>query len=966
MEGGEQELTTLLKEFLAADPPTISSAKDLATRMASLARLIREAIRLALKGEDKTGELHQQLTSFQKSVISTLDEDHFADMYAQTISYGLFAARCNAKGSERFTRQHAAYQLPKTNPFLRRMFGHIAGPDLDDRVAWAVDDLAELLHRANISAVLEHFGKRTRRKDPVVHFYETFLAVYDPEMREIRGVYYTPEPVVSYIVRSVDHILKTDFELADGLADSSKITLPPTPDGNKMGSHKVLILDPATGTGTFLHGVIDRILESFKHNRGMWSGYVSQHLLPRLFGFELLMAPYAVAHLKLGLQLSDSGYDFKAEERVRIFLTNSLEEAPQLRADDSPFSHWLFEEAAGATRAKQEAPVMVVLGNPPYSGHSANTGKWIASLLRGVDSSRLDKESSSKTVASNYFQVDGQPLHERNPKWLNNDYVKFIRFAQWRIERTGYGILAFITDNSYLDGITFRGMRQSLMETFDDIYLLDLHGNSNKREHCPDGSKDENVFDIQQGVAISIFVKRENGESKPPVTVRQADLWGLRALYERNVDDEEESLIGGKYYWLVQNELSTTTWTVLEPQSPTYLFVPQNLGLKEEYQNGWKLTEMMPVNAIGMNSHRDDFAIAFDAATLHNRLDDFVSDDASDDELRAKYKLTDTTDFHLSKVRTALRAMKEHDELILRCLYRPFDERFVLYHSDILDRPRSELNRHFVGLENLGVATTRQTREPFAALVVNKVCGQHKIVAKYDGSSIFPLYLYSVGPQFHETPLLENAQSHDNPERRPNLSPEFIADLTARLKLTFIADGKGDCLTRVGPEDVLNYLYAVFYSPTYRSRYAEFLKSDFPRLPLTSNVELFRALRGLGEELVAQHLFERPAASSVIPTYPIEGDNTVDAVRYTETDEDERRVWINKTQYFEGVPPEVWGFHVGGYQICQQWLKDRKGQVLTYDDQSHYRQIVATLARTIELMAEIDEVVSLNGGWPIR
>ncbi|MEP7341986.1 MAG: N-6 DNA methylase [Acidobacteriota bacterium] len=365
---GAEQVTELLESFLAADPPTIINAKDLATRMASLARLTRSAIRLALDDEDKNGELHQQLKSFQKSLVSTLNEDQFADMYAQTICYGLFAARYHAKGGERFTRQQAEYKLPKTNPFLRKMFRHIAGPDLDDRVAWAVDDLAELLHRADISTILENFGNRTRREDPVVHFYETFLAAYDPKMREMRGVYYTPEPVVSYIVRSVDHILKTDFALSDGLADASKIEIPGPGGKGKIESHKVLILDPATGTGTFLHGVIDHIFEKFKANRGMWSGYVKDHLLPRLFGFELLMAPYAVAHLKLGLQLSELGYDFKADERLRVFLTNALEKSPQLRPDsEGTLTYWLFEEAAGATRAKQETPVMVVLGNPPYS-----------------------------------------------------------------------------------------------------------------------------------------------------------------------------------------------------------------------------------------------------------------------------------------------------------------------------------------------------------------------------------------------------------------------------------------------------------------------------------------------------------------------------------------------------------------------------------------------------------------------
>lgn len=453
---GGAEVLELLNAFLNAQVPTVQSAKELAVRMARLAQLIRETIQKALAVEEETGALHQQMSGFREVLLHDLTDEQFADMYAQTICYGLFAARCNAKGSEHFTREHAAYDLPKTNPFLRKMFNHIAGPELDERIAWAVDDLAELLHRSDISAILQDFGKRTRREDPVVHFYETFLAAYDPKMREARGVYYTPEPVVSYIVRSIDHILKTDFKLVDGLADSSKISIK-SPDGKgKLDVHKVLILDPATGTGTFLYGVVNQIFESFKKNLGMWSGYVSEHLLPRLFGFELLMAPYAVAHMKLGLLLEQTGYDFQTDERLRVYLTNTLEEAHE--TSKMPlFTQWLAQEANEASKIKEEAPVMVVLGNPPYSGESLNKGDWIRDLIQ------------------DYMYVGGKHLGEKGKKnWLQDDYVKFIRFAQWRIEETGYGVLSLITNHAYLDNPTFRGMRQSLMQTFDDIYVFGL------------------------------------------------------------------------------------------------------------------------------------------------------------------------------------------------------------------------------------------------------------------------------------------------------------------------------------------------------------------------------------------------------------------------------------------------------------------------------------------------------------
>ena len=491
---GAANVAALLSAFAQADAPTVKTPRELAQRMAALAKLTRDAIAAALASEDKGGSLHQQQEGFKKTLLRDLSDAQFADMYAQTICYGLFAARVNATPGVRFTREHAAYDLPRTNPFLRKMFGHIAGPDLDERIVWVVDDLAGLLHRTEMESILADFGKRTRQEDPVVHFYETFLAAYDPKMRAARGVYYTPEPVVSYIVRSVDHLLKTEFGLPDGLADAAKVRVK-NAKGEEKEVHRVQILDPATGTGTFLHGVIDRIQESFAGNKGMWSGYVRDHLLPRVFGFELLMAPYAVAHMKLGLQLKESGYDFASDERLGVYLTNTLEEA-NVVSGGNLFAQWVVEEASAAGNVKQNAPVMVVMGNPPYSGHSGNKGEWISGLLRGKD------------AGGSYFEVDGKPLGEKNPKWLNDDYVKFIRFAQWRIQQTGYGILAFISNHGYLDNPTFRGMRQSLMATFDDIYVLDLHGNSNKKERAPDGGADENVFDIQQGVAICLMVKR--------------------------------------------------------------------------------------------------------------------------------------------------------------------------------------------------------------------------------------------------------------------------------------------------------------------------------------------------------------------------------------------------------------------------------------------------------------------------
>jgi predicted helicase len=934
VKNAEQSLQELFSAFLTTSIPTVNSPKDLAVRMAALARLIRDIMKAAFNEENLTGDepdpLHEQLDGFRKVLIHDLSPEQFADMYAQTICYGLFAARCNADSAERFTRQNAGFDLPKTNPFLRKMFDYIAGINLDERIVWAVDDLAELLHHTDMEAILKDFGKHTRQEDPVVHFYETFLASYDPKMREARGVYYTPEPVVSYIVRSIDHILKTDFKLQDGLADATKIKVTQTTGKKKMDVHKVQILDPATGTGTFLYGIIDHIHNDFKDDKGMWSSYVSQHLLPRLFGFELLMAPYAVAHMKLGLKLKQSGYDFQSAERLRIYLTNTLEEAHAMSGLPL-FTQWIAEEANAASDIKKDAPVMVVLGNPPYSYESENNGEWISSLVR------------------DYYKVDGAPLGERNPKGLQDDYVKFIRFAQWRIEQTGYGILAFICNNAYLDNPTFRGMRQNLMQTFDDIYILDLHGSSKKKEQAPDGGKDENVFDIMQGVSIGIFVRKTSGVKK---SIKHAELYGLRKE---------------KYERLAEDDISITDWNNLQPEKPFYLFIKRDNRLLPEYENGWKITEVMPVNSVGIVTSRDDLAIHFSVRDAQNVISEFVR--LPEDIAREHFNLgKDSQDWQIELAQKDLKLTKPDYDHPTKISYRPFDNRYTYYtghSSGFHSRPRPAVMNQ-MKYDNLAILTSRLTKgESFAHVFATRLISEKILLsAKTSNNSFhYPLYIYASNTD-KNTLFEDDNGTNAQGGRKPNLSPEFIEDFAVKLKMQFIPDGKGDKKKTFGPEDIFNYMYAVFHSPTYRSRYAEFLKMDFSHLPLTSNPELFRKLCALGDELVLLHLLEKHGTK--ITSYPAAGDSSVENVRYTEPQGDTKgRVWINAAQYFEGVPKNVWEFHVGGYQVCNKWLKDRKGRKLTYDDLTHYQQIVSALAETIVLMENIDEVITASGGWPL-
>ncbi len=850
------DLSELLRRFSQQSAQSVNSAQELAERLARSAQLIAHFIEQDLKSASPTSNLQNQMAAFQKTLLPGLNIASFADMYAQTLAYGLFASRVNYLGDpQRFSLRNAADDIPRTNPFLRELFHH-SRFDLGGRLSWLTESLVEILRHTDMDSILAHFGRRTGQSDPVVHFYETFLAAYNPRLRERRGVYYTPEPVVKYIVRSVDHILKTRFNRPRGLADEN-----------------TLILDPAAGTGTFLYFVIEQIKEAFAGQQGLWKSYVEKHLLPRVFGFELLMAPYTVAHMNLSLQLRDAGYEFKGDERLGIYLTNTLEEAKE--APELPFAEFISQEANQAAAIKRDKPIMVVLGNPPYSYASANRGEWISKLVR------------------DYYFVDGKPLGERNPKGLQDDYVKFIRFGQWRIQQTGSGVLAFISNNGYLDNLTFRGMRKQLLDTFDEIHILNLHGDARKSVTTSDNDKDENVFDIMQGVAIVILVKLES--AKIQKAVHYFELWGKRTF---------------KYDFLNMNDIEEIYWEKITPNPPYFMFKQINSENSDTYSDYFAITECF----IERNM----------AITINKELVDFSS---------------------------------EKKDLLH---YRIFDRRYINYDFDEIERPRFEIMRHVYNRKNLALVTLRRPRINFFGnfWVTNGITDK-SVVSSKDNAYVFPLYLYPKVEQFDigddpsEFPL-----SHRG--RRPNLSRAFVAEMEAKLGLHFVTEGSafanGDTPDWFGPEDVFYFAYAVFHSPTYRQRYAEFLKIDFPRLPLTSDVNLFAALVKLGAQLVSLHLMKSPALSALMTTYDVEGDNEV-ARGYPKYDELKQRVYINKAQYFGGVPPQIWNFHIGGYQVPQKWLKDRRGRKLSYDDLRHYQQIAVALSETIRIMSEIDAAI---------
>lgn len=615
-----ESFKNLIKEFCSFTGQTIKNPKKLAAMMAGKARLLSDVIKKALmsdkyKQEDST--LKDQLEAFKKILIHDIAPGSFADIYAQTIVYGMFAARLNDPTTETFSRQEAAELIPKSNPFLRKLFGYIAGPEIDDRIKWIVDHLTEIFLACNVKEILRGYGKATKTEDPIIHFYETFLSEYDPKLRKARGVWYTPAPVVSFIVRAVDDVLKTEFGLEQGLADHSRTTIkintekpdPRSPSGYKQKEeevHKVQILDPATGTGTFLAEVIRRVHRRFKGQEGIWPDYARNHLLPRLNGFELMMTGYAMPHLQLDVLLEETGFRRSGNRRTKIYLTNSLEEH---HPDTTTFfARWLSEEANEANRIKRDTPVMCVIGNPPYSGESANKGKWIMGLMEDYK-----KEPGGK-----------EKLKEKNPKWINDDYVKFLRYGQHFIEKNGTGILAFINPHGFLDNPTFRGMRWNLLKTYDKIYTIDLHGNSKKKESSPDGGKDENVFDIQQGVSINILIKTGEKKENEPGTVLHYDLYGKREH---------------KYDWLKKHGLAGIPFSRIPSNEPMHFMVPKNFALEAEYQRGVLLTDLFSVNGVGITTAHDDFVIRDNKDELLNQYQDFQNTERDSNLLHKKFNV---------------------------------------------------------------------------------------------------------------------------------------------------------------------------------------------------------------------------------------------------------------------------------------------------------------------------------------
>ncbi|MBP2551291.1 putative helicase [Neorhizobium galegae] len=955
----------------------IRTSRDLALRLAGLATEIRARANELLGAETDRGPMRTMLVAFRKNLIHDLDEDGFADMFAQTIAYGMLAARISRPAG--IVADNLADMVPKTNPFLKELFANflaIGGHDKRQSLDFdelGVRDVVDMLNAANMEAVLRDFGDRNPKEDPVIHFYELFLKEYDPQKRMQRGVFYTPRPVVNFIVRGVDEILRTEFGLPLGLADTStwaevaarndRITIP----GHvKPDAPFVQILDPATGTGTFLVEVIDliyrRMEEHWKEQgksaaeiKAAWNAYVPAHLLPRLTAFELMMAPYTIAHMKVGLKLSETGYTFRSQERARIFLTNALEPARDLDMEFIFMSEALAHEAQASNNAKTDTSTTVVVGNPPYSVKSFNTGKWITSLCDIYKENVRNEESQIQS--------------------LSNDYIKFIRMGHYSIQKSGCGVFGMITGHGYMLGSQPRDMRKSLIDTFEKLIAINLNGSARRDDVA---GPDDPVFEIMTGVGIGIFS-----------TISAKGKRSAQYL-------SKEGSLEQKMQWLLTQGVGSIPAKSITPTPPNYFF--WELGeLEEEYMSYLDLPSFFGTGnrssdkevywSTGFASQQDDFAIAFGEQELNDRMQQLATSTSRAD-ISSRYKMCSTNQWDYAR---ALRHASGTGwrKQITSVSYRPFDTRITVIDPSVVTILKDTVQRNF-DVDNCALLVSRISNDlHFAhAFVSSKRTDKIFLSSKTSTNTyVIPLWLSPNANENFRRPNVARATSEQISKTIDLIYTDGISSTVSQVNyaksgngnaeqpkaLGASWDGRGDLERTFGPRDLFDYIYAVLHSLGYRSRYTEFLKSDFPRIPIPASRTTFAALAALGRQLVSFHLL-RQEDVSVLKSPEIELRGTGEALVAKGYPEYKNgKVMINASRWFEDVPKATWEFKIGGYQVCEKWLKDRAGKggknpspgrVLTDEDILHYRRIVVALTETRRLMAEIDVEIDKHGGWP--
>lgn len=876
----------------------IKDSSTLTIRLAAEAQNIRNRILEILDVETSNGYVHLLYDKFRNTLIHDMSETQFADMYAQTVVYGLFSARCMDQTQNDFSAEEAIQCIPRTNPFLKKLMKECLGTEKGGKLSFdelEIGNIVELLLHTKTEEIIRDFNRQTGggKEDPVIHFYEEFLTAYDKAQKVQRGVYYTPQPVVTFMVKAVDDLIRTEFGLSDGLAskETRKIKVKQLSKRKINGVYKnievtkevpaVQILDPATGTGTFLRQIIIQIYRDVRDKYPkmpkedflkIWNQYVPEHMLTRVTGFELMMAPYAVAHMKLAMILKDSGYDFYDEKRLQVYLTNTLEKPGNASMQLTLFDDPLASESIEANDKKKNSRISIIIGNPPYSGESANKNEWIMEMMDAY------KKEPGGVIK----------LKERNPKWINDDYVKFIRYAQSIIDSTGEGILAYICPHGFLDNPTFRGMRWNLLKSFNKVYIIDLHGNINKHETAPDGSKDENVFDIQQGVCIMLAVKNKGysfmGE------VYHAQLYGLRDY---------------KYDMLRRARMEHISFKKVSYSDPQYCFIPRKNEGEDEYKNFFSLKELFPLNSMGIVTAKDKVLIGFTKEELATQVSDYYHIDVD-------------------------------IELMKPINYRPFDNRFVYYATELIERSRENVMTNFGKNKNIGLVFRRQSPDtmPISYFYVcdSMMADGYIRSDNKGGETVAPLYVY-------ENTLLG--------KRKYNLSQDIVNKIELQIGLKLVDSTEFDQNKYFSGEELIQYIYAILYSESYRSKFGEFIKIDFPRVPFPKSAKHLRLYAKYGKELMNAHLQKEGIDNKV--QLQGEGSNQVELRKFVDN-----KVYINKTQYFTEVTESIWNSYLGGYQPLQKWLKDRKGKILSSEDISVYIRMIEAIEKTELIQQKID------------
>ena len=891
--------------------------------MAAKAKIIAEILNRAMAKEeseqtDEDKGLRLKMEAFRKFLVHDMKNEQFTDFYAQTILYGLFIARIRDATPNSFSLLEAAELIPSTNPFLKKIFKLLALADLHSGVKWIVNDLVSIFQVTDVDKVLKNYGK-----DPIVHFYEDFLEKYNPKIREQFGVWYTPKEVVNFIVDSVDDILKNKLNIEEGLANNTKISW------RETETHRVQLLDPATGTGTFLAYAADKIYKSYEKQRGMWPEDVVKHIIPRLNGFEYLMAPYTMAHLKLSSSLHLEDIHENLPERLNIFLTNSLEEDhPEQRLDIAKF---ITDESNAASKIKRETPVMVVMGNPPYNEKSANNNEWIMTLMNDYKQEPCMKPIRMK--GKHGRAIYKNTLNEKNPKAINNDYCKFIRLGQKFVESTNEGVLAYICANTFLDTRLFRGMRYELLRKFDEIYIINLHGSTKRKENSAE-RKDECIFDIMVGVSINIFIKYNNSENKQLARVFYKDLYGPRNY---------------KLDYLANNSFSKIDYDEIKPTQPLYTFRLRDDKLKMTYNNGFAIDDLFSAKVQGFTTDKDYIAIQYERQNIREIAESMLSEE-SDEDLRKKYSFKDNRDWSLTKGRKLLKKTSDWQQFISLVQYRPFDKRWTLFHKSLVTYPRPLLMSSVLNKKNyilcLGKEGSTQGENEWN-LVYSSYLPTDKNIIPRGGVYLFPLFMYD---------------EEGNP--RLNLSDSIVNKIETiigrRIQKIEDKERKEDGFLAV---DLFDYIYAILHSSIYRKTYHECLQDGFPSISYPKDVDYFYNMADLGNQLRKLHHLEGIEKKDVITSYPINrpmDNNLVTKKEFVDNNDGLGRIWINENQYFDNVPKGVWQLYVSGYRPLDKWLDDRKNKELTNDEIWHYQKIIVALQRQIEIVMQIDRIINLN------